>query len=129
MYSALFMNNTCSKLLPTLFTQQACVVLHISLSQSPLWSIQCQCFRLYNSGLRKFGQLLQIIHAEGTILLITSSPIAGTKFNHLGGVKCMARCRNLFIILRKFSQQPMFRHQRDSNPQDYQTDALVHCAT
>ena len=56
----------------------------------------------------------------------------GTKFNHLGGVKCVARDITPYKSnLRKSDQLPTFSCQWDPNPQpqDYWTHALPICAT
>ena len=113
------MNNTCSKALPTLLPQQACVVLHI------------YSFSIFTS--EYTVPLLWIICAEGTYpphykltyckvqnliawLGLNAWPEVETSYNS---------------AMKKFGLLQIFIHQWDSNPQppDCQTDALVHCAT
>ena len=85
LYSALPMNNTCSKVLQTLLPIRPVSFYIYVLSESPLWLIQSQCCRLYS-----LRVLSSTIHA----LLMP-----GINFNSLGEVKCMARgrpCANVY---------------------------------
>ena len=89
-----------------------------TLSQFPLWIIQSQCCRLYGGGY--YHQ-----HYKPTYCQVPNL-ITWVEWNAWSEAETFYNS-----VLRKLIKLPAFCYQQDSNPQpqDYQTDALVHIAT